>query len=97
MTRMYVVVRRYTGADKLVEVMIPRQSEVRDLISGVPGFKAYYAVNTGGGGVVTITVCDTQAGTTESSRRAGEWVRANVTGVTIGPPEIAEGEAYIAF
>ena len=94
---MYVVVRRYTGAEKLVEAMVPRQSEIRDIISGVPGFKAYYAVNIGSGGVVTVTVCDDQAGTAESSRRAGEWVRANVTGVTIGPPEISEGETYIDF
>ena len=94
---MYVVVRRYTGAEKLVEAMIPRQSEVRDIISSVPGFRAYYAVDMGGGGVITVTVCDDQAGTTESSRRAGEWVRANVSGATIGPPEISEGETYITF
>jgi len=94
---MYVVVRRYTGASKLVDIMVERQGEVKDLISSVPAFRAYYAVNTGGGGVATITVCDDQAGTTESTRRAGEWVRANVTGVTISPPEVSEGETYINF
>ena len=94
---MYVVVRRYTGASKLVEAMVARQSEVKDLISSVPGFRAYYAIETGNGGVATITACDDQAGTTESSRRAAEWVRNNVSGVTISPPEISEGEAYINF
>jgi hypothetical protein len=94
---MYVVVRRYAGATKLVDAMVERQSEVKELISSVPGFKAYYAVNTGNGGVTTITVCDDQAGTSESSRRAAEWVRNNVSGVTIGPPEISEGESYIDF
>jgi hypothetical protein len=94
---MYVVVRRYTGASKLIDAMVERQGEVKDLISSVPGFRAYYAVNTGGGGVATITACDDQAGTTESSRRAAEWVRANVSGVTISPPEISEGETYINF
>ena len=94
---MYVVVRRYQGASKLVEAMIERQGEVKDLISSVPGFKAYYAINTGGGGVATVTVCDDQAGTAESSRRAAEWVRANVTGATISPPEVSEGETYISF
>jgi hypothetical protein len=94
---MYVVVRRYTGAQKLIDVMVERQSEVKDLISSVPGFRAYYAVNTGNGGVATITACDDQAGTTESSRRAAEWVRSNVSGATISPPEISEGETYINF
>jgi hypothetical protein len=94
---MYVVVRRYTGASKLMEVMVERQGEVKGIISSVPGFRAYYAVSTGGGGVASITVCDDQAGTAESSRRAAEWVRNNVTGVTMSPPEISEGETYISF
>jgi len=94
---MYVVVRRYTGASALVEAMVERQGEVKDLISSVPGFRAYYAVNTGGGGVATITACDDQAGTTESTRRAGEWVRANLAGASISPPEVSEGETYINF
>jgi hypothetical protein len=94
---MYVVVRRYTGASKLVDVMVARQGEVKDLISSVPGFRAYYAVNTGSGGVATITVCDDEAGTAESSRRAAEWVGANAPGSTGGPPEITEGETYINF
>ena len=78
---MYVVVRRYTGASALVSAMTQRQQEVRDLISTVPGFRAYYAARTGSGdGVATVTVCDDKAGTDESTRRAGEWVRANVSG-----------------
>jgi hypothetical protein len=94
---MYVVVRRYTGASALVDAMIQRQQEVRELIGGVPGFRAYYAARTGGDGAATVTVCDDKAGTDESTRRAGEWVRANVSGVSIGPPEVTEGETYIAF
>jgi hypothetical protein len=33
--------------------MVERQGEVKDIISSVPGFRAYYAVNTGGGGAAT--------------------------------------------
>jgi hypothetical protein len=95
---MYIVVRRYTGASALVDAMVQRQQEVRDLISGVPGFQAYYAARTGSGdGVATVTVCNDKAGTDESTRRAAEWVRANVSGATIAPPEVSEGETYINF
>jgi hypothetical protein len=95
---MYVVVRRYSGASALVGAMIERQDDVTKLLTSVPGFKAYYAVRSGdGGGVTTITVCDSKAGTDESTRRAGEWVRTNVSGASIGAPEVSEGEAYIAF
>lgn len=95
---MYVVVRRYTGADALVDVMVQREQEVRDLISGVPGFRAYYALRTGpGGGVATVTICDTKGGTDESIRRTAAWIGANAAGTTGGPPEITEGETYINF
>jgi len=95
---MYVVVRRYTGASALVDAMVQREQDVRDLIGTVPGFQAYYAARTGrGDAVATVTVCDDKAGTDESTRRAGEWVRANVTGAAIGAPEVTEGETYVNF
>jgi heme-degrading monooxygenase HmoA len=95
---MYVVVRRYTGASALVDAMTKREQEVRELISTVPGFRAYYAARTGGGdAVATVTVCDDKAGTDESTRRAGEWVRANLTGAAVAAPEVSEGETYINF
>ena len=75
---MYLVVRRYTGASTLVDVMVQHEQEIRDLISGVHGFKAYYAVRAGDGIVATITICDELEGTTESSRRAAEWVWLNM-------------------
>jgi hypothetical protein len=95
---MYLVERRYTGASALVDAMVQGEQEVRKLISTVPGFRAYYAARTGGGGAVaTVTVCDDKAGTDESTRRAGEWVRANVSGVSVAPPQVTEGETYINF
>lgn len=90
---MYVVVRRYTGASKLVEALMQRQAEVTALLTGVPGFRAYFAVDGGGGTVATVTVCDEQSGTEESSRRAAQWVRTNFARAPISPPEITEGEA----
>lgn len=55
------------------------------LKTGHTGFVADYAVRSGGGGV-TITICEDQAGTRESTRRAAEWVRANVTAAAGSPP-----------
>jgi hypothetical protein len=94
---MYAVVRRYTGADALADAMVPKAAEVTELLSSIPGFKAYYALRTGSGGVTTITVCEDKAGTEESVRRAAEWVRANLSGASISPPEISEGDVYISF
>jgi len=75
--------------------MTQRQQEVRDLIGAVPGLRAYYAARTGSGGVVTVTVCDSKEGADESGRVAAGWIRTNMAGASISPPEITEGETYI--
>jgi hypothetical protein len=93
---MHVVVRKYANAAALADAMTQRQQEVRDLISAVPGFVAYYAVRDGAT-VTTVSVYQTREGTQESTRRAGEWVKQNLVGAAIGAPEVTEGEAYIQF
>ena len=94
---MYVVVRTYSGqgASELFELLGQREQDVEALISGVPGFVSYAAVGTGDGGV-TVTVCEDKTGTDESSRRAAEWVKENVTGPA-DPPAITEGNTVLHF
>jgi hypothetical protein len=94
---MYVVIRRYNGASQLIGEMERRSGEVEQLIRQSPGFGAYYAVRTGADGLATITVCDSKAGTDESSRLAREWVQQNVRGVSMGAPEIIEGQTFVEF
>jgi hypothetical protein len=94
---MYAVVRAYSGqgASELFDLLGQREEEVKALISGVPGFVSYSAVRSGDGGV-TVTVCEDKAGTDESSRRAAEWVKENVS-ATVDPPAITEGDTVLQF
>ena len=92
---MYAVVRRYTGGGQLADALVQKRSEVEELLRGVPGFRAYYALRAGDGTVATVTVCDDQAGTSESSRRAADWVRQNLSGVSMSAPEVTEGETVL--
>ena len=91
---MYGVVRRYTGATELSDAMSQRQQEVEELLRGVPGFVAYYAIRSGDS-LATVTVCQDQTGTQESSRRAAEWVRQNMSGAAAVTPEITEGDVFL--
>ena len=93
---MYAVVRRYRGASALNDLLAQRSQDVERLLSDVPGFVAYYAIRDGDE-LATVTVCEDQAGTQESSRRAADWVRQNLPGATMAAPEITEGEAFIQF
>jgi hypothetical protein len=93
---MYAVVRRYQGATALFDELAKREQEVRDIIQSVPGFQSYYLVRSGDGGI-TITVCQDQNGTAESTRRAADWVRQNVPTAAGSPPEVTEGEVVFTF
>lgn len=94
---MHVVVRTYNGqgATELFDLLGQREADVKELISGVPGFVSYAAVATDGGGV-TVTVCEDKEGTDESSRRAADWVKENVE-VASDPPAISEGDTVLHF
>jgi len=94
---MYAVVRTYSGqgASELFDLLAQREEDVKELISGVPGFVTYAAIRGGDGGV-TVTVCEDKAGADESSRRAANWVKDNV-GVTTDPPAITEGDTVLQF
>jgi hypothetical protein len=87
---MYAVVRRYENASALGTALLAHQQEVFDLISAVPGFVTYYAIGEDGV-LATVTVCQDKAGTDESTRLAAEWVRANLAGGVVAPPEVTEG------
>jgi hypothetical protein len=94
---MYAVVRTYAGqgASELFDLLGQREEDVKALISGVPGFVNYAAIRDGEGGV-TVTVCEDKAGTDESSRRAAEWVKENISAIA-NPPAITEGNTVLQF
>jgi hypothetical protein len=94
---MYVVVRSYAGqgASELFDLLPQREEDVKAVIGGVPGFGSYAAFRSGDGGV-TVTICEDKAGTDESSRRAAEWVKENVS-TTVNPPAITEGSTILQF
>ena len=68
---MYAVVRRYPGGSALADALVQRREEVTALLKDVPGFKMYHALRAADGTIATITLCEDQAGTQETSRAHG--------------------------
>jgi len=93
---MHAVIRTYTGASSLIAEMERRSSEIEALITGVPGFTAYYAVRSGDG-LSTITICDSEAGTQESTQRAAAWVKSNLPAIALSPPKVTSGNVFVHF
>jgi hypothetical protein len=95
---MHGVIRTYsgTGAKELFDLIIERETDIRELIGGVPGFVSYTVIQTGDGGS-TVTVCQDRAGTDESIKRARDWVAENGADLGAAPPAVTEGGAEIYF
>ena len=90
---MYSVIRNYSGASQLFELLESKKDDVERAIRGVPGLVSYTLLRTADGGV-SVTVCQDKVGADESVRVAAEWVRENLTGQT-NPPAISEGETIL--
>jgi hypothetical protein len=91
---MYATIRRYEGDSGLADRLAERGDEVRALISGVAGFRAYYLVRSDDGSA-SITVCDTREGAEESNRVAAEWLRENLPDAATTAPRVTAGEVVL--
>jgi hypothetical protein len=87
--------RYYAGNNDLADQLAARGDEIRSVISDVPGFRAYYLVQLGDA-TVTITICDDEAGTAESTRIAGEWIRDNMPELQSSPPMVSGGPVTLS-
>jgi hypothetical protein len=93
---MYAVIRAYTGNSDLADALVEREDEVRQLISGIKGFKAYYLLKLGEG-TSTISVFEDQAGAEESSRTAAGWLAENLPDLNVAAPYVTAGDVLVSF
>ena len=91
---MYAVLRNYSGNTELADQLAARSDEVLGLVSGVPGFRAYYLVRTDDG-CTTVSVYDDEQGAAESTRVAGDWIREHASEITASTPQVTSGEVLI--
>ena len=93
---MYASIRRYqVDPDSVDEVVRLAEEGFVPIVSGAPGFNAYYLVNAGDGVVASISVFEDQAGAEESNKLAADWVKDNLAALVTGPPEITAGKVAL--
>jgi hypothetical protein len=62
------------------------------IVSEIPGFLGYYAINIGGDKLVTVSIFDDETGARESIQTSYEWVSKNITEWLARPLDIMEGQ-----
>jgi heme-degrading monooxygenase HmoA len=90
----YATVRTYSGTPELADALVGKAAEVKDLISGIDGFKAYYLVRTADG-AVSISVYEDQAGTDASNADAAAFIRENLPDLGVAAPQVSAGEVVL--
>jgi hypothetical protein len=93
---MYAVIRAYAGNSELADALAEREGDVRRVIGGIDGFKAYYLLKLAEG-TSTVSVFEDQAGAEESSRAAAAWLAENLPDLKVAAPYVTAGEVVLAF
>jgi hypothetical protein len=94
---MHVTVRHYAGNTELVDALAARESDVKELISTIDGFRAYYLVRTSSDDALTVSVYDSAAGGDQSVKVARDWIVENLPDMEVSPPEVTAGDVALTF
>ncbi|HEX3224510.1 MAG TPA: hypothetical protein VHQ89_00295 [Gaiellaceae bacterium] len=90
------MIRAYQGNSDLADALAEREEDVRQLISGIEGFKAYYLLKLAEG-TSTISVFENREGAEESSRVAAAWLAENLPDLNVAAPYVTAGDVLIGF
>ena len=93
---MHAVIRAYNGNSELADVLVEREDEIRQVIGGISGFKAYYVLKLAEG-TSTVSVFETEEGSDESSRAAAAWLKDTLPDFDVKAPYVTAGEVALSF
>jgi hypothetical protein len=88
------MVRTYSVAPGLAEQLVGHGDDVKRLIGGIDGFRAYYLIRTDEG-AVSVSLYDSQAGAEESARAAAGFLADVLGDLNVGAPQISAGEVVL--
>jgi len=93
---MHAAIRAYSGNAELADALVERADEVRQLIGGISGFKAYYVLKLAEG-TSTVSVFENAEGAEESNRTAAAWLAENLPDLKVQAPYVTAGEVVLGF
>ena len=93
---MHAAIRRYRVDPGSVDEIVRGVNEgLLPIIEDASGFRAYYALDAGGGTIASVSVFEDRAGAEESTRLAADWIRENMASLFPNPPEVLQGEVVV--
>jgi hypothetical protein len=93
---MYASIRKYRDVHSPAETAHRVEQSFVPMLRELPGFRAYYLVDTDDG-IVTFSLFDSREAALASTERAAAWVKESMVDLHGGaPPEITGGEVRVA-
>jgi hypothetical protein len=89
---MYLTIRRYLTNSPAEITRVVNNGGFASRLKEIPGFVAYYGVQTKEGLWASVSVFESQAGAEQSNRLAGEFWQENSLEDVLSAPEITAGE-----
>lgn len=92
---MYATIRAYQGNSELADALMERESDLRSVIGGIDGFRAYYLLKLAEG-TATISVFDSEEGADASTAAAAAWLAENLPDLA-ATPYVTAGDVVVSF
>lgn len=91
---MHVSIRRYglLTREPVKQVLQGVREGFIPIVKDQPGFLAYYALDSGGGTLTSISIFEHRAGAEKSNKMAEDWIGKNLMNTLPTSPEIIVGE-----
>jgi hypothetical protein len=94
---MYASVRRYRLDSGSVDDLMHRvDTGFAEMISRVPGFGAYEAIDCGDGTLCTVTIFHDAESADASVQRAAEWIAENLGDLDLERTDVFGGEIMVS-
>jgi len=92
---MYASVRTYAGNRDLADPLAQHERDIRQLMQGIDGFKAYYLVK-GDDATTSVSVFENAAGVDESNSAAASWLAENLPDIG-ATPQVTAGDVVMGW
>jgi hypothetical protein len=93
---MYLIIRKFAGMRTVREAARRAESGIGHLMKQSPGFRGYYIFDAGNGIAGSVTLFDSKEAATAANEKALSWIRASLTDLIEGEPEVVAGEVLAA-
>jgi len=88
----YVIIRRFTQMRSVSEAARRAESGIGQMLRQAPGFRGYYVFDAGNGVGGSVTLFESRKEALAANDKALAWIRASLSDLLDGEPEITAGE-----